>query len=292
MKSILVVTLLSFAVLLSSQVTYQDEDQTHLWGEISTYDLQKQPYLDWYSSSQKDYSPVVEKKQYSNLKDTKVKIFLGTWCGDTKNYLPKFIKLWEQAGLPKINLELIAVHNDDEHYKQGPNREEAEYGLHRVPTFIFQRDGKEIARIVEHPVTSLEIDLAQIAAGIPTDHSYAGVTHLQEYFATQDADSLNNYPKGFLNKLFEQVSYVGELTTFAKKLDTDGFDQQAEFVYRVNTRLFRYHPYSHYRLGKYLLDQSQYEEAREHFYKTLEMEPGYMNTCKYIVELKEAEKEQ
>lgn len=292
MKYLLFFLPIVFSVNLTAQKTFISNEKTHLWGAVSIDQLRAQPYAEWYDKSQADYNPDVKKADYANLTDVKVKVFLGTWCGDTKNYLPKFIKLWEAADLPISNLEFMAVHNDTELYKQGPNHEEEAYGLHRVPTFVFERNGEEIARIVEHPSNSLVTDVAQIAAGYPPKNSYVGVSILQEYFSKQEIDSLDNMPDDIFNELYSEASYVGELTTFAKKLDTEGKDTHAEYVYRLNTKIFRYHPYSHYRLGKFFLDQGQYELAKESFYKTSEIKPDYMNTCKYIVEVKEALVEQ
>jgi len=61
-------------------------------------------------------------------------------------------------------LEIIALYNGEK-TKQGPNGEEKGMGIHRVPTFIFEQGGKEIARIVEDPATDFETDIAQIALG-------------------------------------------------------------------------------------------------------------------------------
>ena len=292
MKYFILIMATAFVCNLTAQKTYVSNDNTHLWGAVDVEHLQQSPYLEWYEKSLDEYHPEIKKSDYQNLKDVKVKIFLGTWCGDTKNFLPKFIKVWEEAALPMSNLELIAVHNDTELYKQGPNHEEEAYGLHRVPTFIFQRNGEEIARIVEKPKTSLTSDIAQIAAGYAPKNSYSGVSSLQSYFASDSANILENVPDQLLNDLYNEVSYVGELTTYAKKLDTEGKELQAEYVYRLNTTLYRYHPYSHYRLGLFFMQKGQHELAKESFYKTSQIKPDYMNTCKYLVELKEVMIEQ
>ena len=190
------------------------------------------------------------------------------------------------------NLELIAVHNDTELYKQSPNHEDEEYGLHRVPTFVFERNGEEIARIVEKPVTSLTTDIGQIAAGFAPKNSYAGVSILQDFFEVVSVDSLESIPKEIFNEVYREVIFVGELTTFAKKLDTEGKATHAEFVYKMNTKIFKYHPYPYYRLGRFYFEQGQYELAKEAFYKTAEIEPDYQNKCQYIVDLKEKLTEQ
>jgi hypothetical protein len=47
------------------------------------------------------------------------------------------------------------------------------FDITNVPTFIFYRNGKEINRIVESPVISLEKDMLSILAGEVYKHTYA-----------------------------------------------------------------------------------------------------------------------
>jgi hypothetical protein len=49
-----------------------------------------------------------------------------------------------------------------------------EEGLHvtNVPTFIFYKDGKEMNRIVEFPIKTLESDMLTILKGEPYKHAY------------------------------------------------------------------------------------------------------------------------
>jgi tetratricopeptide (TPR) repeat protein len=210
-----------------------------------------------------------------------VKIFLGTWCGDTQSFLPKFIKIWEQAGLPINQLKLIALRGDEQ-YKQGPEHEELPYDIHRVPTFVFEREGKEIDRIVEHPVSGLEIDIAQISAGVPSNPSYNAVTELQSLFKNNSLDSLNSQYKSIARSLFGEASYVGELAIYAKKLHYDGEIEKAIYVYTLNTALFRYHPYSQYRLGVFKYECEAYKEAQEYLEKCKSIDPEYLDTNEYL----------
>ena len=256
-----------------------------MWGPITIDHLQKAPYLEWYNESQDEYTSKLAPEYFKKLEDVTVKIFVGTWCGDTKNYFPKFIKTWNQAHLSNDQLEIIAVHNSSDQYKQGPNGEDKSYGLHRVPTFIFYRDNKEIARIVETPITDIETDLAQIAAGIPTKPSYRAVAAIQNYFDTTNIDSIYNDYSSFARELFGQAKHVGELTTYAKKLHMDGEIVKAEFVYAINTSIYKYHPYSYYRNGAFLLDCEKYEEAKEQLLLCQNIKPDYFETHKLLGEI-------
>jgi len=92
------------------------------------------------------------------LKKYKIKAFIGTWCGDSKREVPRFYKILESINFPKEQLKMIAV----DYNKKSPEREEKELHIIKVPTFIFYKNGKEINRIVESPIESLEIDIASI----------------------------------------------------------------------------------------------------------------------------------
>ena len=49
---------------------------------------------------------------------------MGTWCGDSKEWVPSFLKIWDQLGLDRKELTFTALYDIDERYKQGPNGEE------------------------------------------------------------------------------------------------------------------------------------------------------------------------
>ena len=103
---------------------------------------------------------------------------MGTWCGDSKKWVPRFLKLWDAYELDRSKLRFTALYDTDEKYKQDPNGEELGKKIHRVPTFIFKRDGAEFARIVESPRNDLKTDLQQIALGVSSEPNYRGATYL------------------------------------------------------------------------------------------------------------------
>jgi len=76
---------------------------------------------------------------------------MGTWCGDSKREVPRFIKVLEAANFPVDNLKIVAVDRRKEQYKKSPTGEEWGLSIKRVPTFIFYKNGKESNRIIESP---------------------------------------------------------------------------------------------------------------------------------------------
>ena len=88
----------------------------------------------------------------------KIDVYLGLWCPDSRNNVPKFLKIMDRLKAD------VPVH----YYTvwQKPNRDIKYYvedmKVERVPTFIFFRDGKEIGRIIENPKKSLLDDFLEI----------------------------------------------------------------------------------------------------------------------------------
>lgn len=142
-----------------------------LYGAVQQSVLQKQPYNKWFDSIYSAYDPssiTISKISKQQLKDIRIEVFFGTWCGDSRREVPKFLKIMDQLGVPASKISLIAT-GSDSLYKQSPQHEEAGKGIFRVPVFIIYRNGAEINRINEFPVSSLENDLAAILA----DQSYS-----------------------------------------------------------------------------------------------------------------------
>ncbi len=90
----------------------------------------------------------------------KIAVYLGTWCGDSRNNVPVFIKIMEELGKDhNIQVDYYNVQR-----KPNPSVKYffEDLKVERVPTFIFFRDGKEIGRIVENPKNSLIEDFLEI----------------------------------------------------------------------------------------------------------------------------------
>lgn len=109
-----------------------------------------------YAHYQVDSTVLPELKQLMNGK--KIKVVLGTWCGDSKLQVPFFLKVMDALQISEKQVEFIAV----------DGKKEAENGLlnglkiERVPTFILSdSNNQELGRIVESPQQSIEKDLLQ-----------------------------------------------------------------------------------------------------------------------------------
>ncbi len=155
--------------LFSGEVSDEKESINHnnsveiLLGEFTQADLEKAPHSRWFKPGFENYELKEEslKTISNNIHDYEILMFMGTWCGDSRYEVPKFFKLLDEVDFNKDNLKNIAVNRS----KKAPGELDEEYGIHRVPTIIFLKDGKEVDRFVEYSVESLEEDIANIVSG-------------------------------------------------------------------------------------------------------------------------------
>jgi hypothetical protein len=97
----------------------------------------------------------------------RLQIVLATWCGDSRQHVPRLLKSVERANNPNVSVELIGIGPDFTSPMvtvQGEN-------ITNVPTVIVRRGANEIGRFVETPAgATIEEDIADIAAGTPKPH--------------------------------------------------------------------------------------------------------------------------
>lgn len=114
----------------------------------------------WFNSEYKMYIPdsVTVKEIEYNLNDVKTTIIMGTWCSDSREQVPHFFKVMDEAGYTENNITMICVNHD----KKDLSGSVDSLDIELVPTFIFYRDGKEIGRIIETPQQTMEEDIFTI----------------------------------------------------------------------------------------------------------------------------------
>jgi len=173
MKNILLVaallcTLHSISQAQTDSLYYQKiKDATGseiLLGKSSRKALEQAPFASWFFANYSNYVVDTATCKYIEplLKEKKITIFMGTWCGDSRREVPRILKMLDCCNFPTSQLTLIMVSNQDGAYKQSPLHEESGRNIVRVPTIIVEEAGRETGRIVEYPVVSLEKDLLSI----------------------------------------------------------------------------------------------------------------------------------
>ncbi|MGB6151235.1 MAG: thioredoxin family protein [Pricia sp.] len=142
-----------------------------LVGEISVSELKEAPYSEWFIDGYDTYNvkDAVKDELAALLDGVHITIFMGTWCSDSQREVPHFYKILDVLEFPFENSELVAMERD----KTTPDQLEEGLNIQRVPTFIFYKDDKELGRIVEYPITSLEADMIAILSGLEYEHAYA-----------------------------------------------------------------------------------------------------------------------
>ncbi len=114
----------------------------------------------WFNSGYNLYKPdsvTVSgiKKDLNNIRTT---IVMGTWCSDSREQVPHYFKVMDEAGYMEDSLNIICVDRE----KKDLSGEVDSLNIELVPTFIFYRDDKEIGRIIETPEQTLEKDIYSI----------------------------------------------------------------------------------------------------------------------------------
>ena len=152
MKHIFYIIVFSFVFIVASSQettsTVESNGTKIIKGFFTQKDLATDSAFAWYAQNRQNYTP--EQAALHALKTKKDSInfvvFGGTWCGDTKNILPKFFALTDAAGFSQDRVTMIGV---DRSKKTIHHLTEAFHVLN-VPTIIVMKDGKEIGRVVEY----------------------------------------------------------------------------------------------------------------------------------------------
>ncbi len=148
----------------TNQLSKDANGQPMLLGRCERNALQQAPFSSWFSSNYDAY--VVDSFTCTFIKpllaNKTITLFMGTWCGDSKREVPRILKMLDCCGFPAEKITLIMVSNAPDAYKQSPQHEEAGKNIIRVPTILIHENGKEVGRIVETPITSLEKDMLAI----------------------------------------------------------------------------------------------------------------------------------
>ena len=147
------------------------EETVILLGKSNRKGLQMDAFKEWFTTGYEDYKVDSETLEQLKplLKDVNITIFMGTWCEDSQRETPHFYKILDEANFNESKLTLITVSDE----KTTPQGFEDGKNITNVPTFIFQKNEKELGRIVEYPIESLEKDMFAILSGKEYKHAYA-----------------------------------------------------------------------------------------------------------------------
>jgi len=267
------------AIAQSPQTYINSRGEKHLTGPFDLEVLRTDSvYKQWFENSTTLFALKGDKTKWKKqLKDTQVDIYLGTWCGDSKRWVPQFVKLWNDLGLNENQLNFIALYDGVEQYKQGPNQEEKGLRIHRVPTFIFKEDNKEYARVVEYPRNDLELDVAQIAMRYASEPNYRAATYLLNLFEKESMETVMKDIRIHLNKVNQLVSKDRELNTLGFVFQRSDRMQEALLTFQFNTLIHPHSPRAFNSYAEALLANDNKPQAISAFKRVIALEPEHKN---------------
>ena len=162
---------LGLLMLLSLHAIAQDESKYDVLkdkknglvvikGECNFDDLLRQPSFNWLQKGSINYKPDTAKLSYlkRHIKDYEMVVFMGTWCDDTWNILPKLYKILQLTGYPMSSYSMYGV----DRAKTTKFVEHKLYKIENVPTIMLFRGNKEVGRMTETIKKSVESDLAKL----------------------------------------------------------------------------------------------------------------------------------
>ena len=293
MKKNIITFILLTTIMLSKAQTFNKEiikegKKPELLGKINKEALSNKPYIEWFLKGYKDYQPndAIIAKIQPLLSQYTIKVFMGTWCGDSRKEIPRFYKILDKAGFPLDRLTLIALSRDRATYKQSPGGEQEGLNIHRVPTFIFYKNGVEINRIIESPVASLEEDVIKILQG-DYQANYASVKYVNNFLKTK---GLEKFTKK-LNKIAKTIQPISkslwELNTYSSVLFAANKKQEAIAVARLNLLLYKDEPDAYIRLAFKLYKIGEKEEALGLLKKAEILDPKNKKIKDYLKQIRD-----
>jgi len=269
----------------NNNISVDKSGKPMLVGTCWQTDLERAPFGEWFNKNYADYkvNDTVTKAIRPLVKNKNFLLFMGTWCGDSKREIPRMLKILKDLGVRKTRVQLVMVDNHDSVYKQSPAHEEKGLNIHRVPTMIVYENGKELGRIVESPIVSLEKDLLAIVRKDPYRPNYRGVTYMDSLFKTKQAVELNNEETaGVIKPMLENAA---ELNTYGYVLMARKEMQQALLVFQMNVLLYPKKANVFDSLGEYYFNKGNKAAALENYKKVLEIDPKNEHAKKMIEKL-------
>ncbi len=245
-----------------------------LYGPFIKDSLARDPFAEWFNPGYDDYhphQPIISSLKTQKWNDITIQVFMGTWCGDSKREVPRFMKLMNEISFPENKITYIGVGGSDSLVKQSPGHEEKGKGIFRVPTFIIYKNGIELSRINEYPVNSLEKDLLQIMTNqpyIPNYHSFATV---RKWMSDGSLTDENISARGLAGQLEMIVRNENELNSLAYLLLKQGNKKEALKIFQVNYYLFPASSNIISSLGEGYYETGDYKKAVSNLERALEL---------------------
>ena len=289
---ILIIVTILFSIVTGAQDINKeisiDDETPFLLGKINKDGLTSENYNAWFSKNFEDYEldQATIKAIGTKLQEYQITLFMGTLCVDSKMEVPHFYKILEACNFPEDQLTVIALSKKANMYKQSPNHYETGLNIHRVPTFIFYNDRKEVNRIVEHPVESLEKDILNIISSNDYQSNYQIVTKVSNILKEDGLNGLKKQTKKLVKAFDGKVTSMYELNTYGRILYSTNRNTEAIEVFKLNTKLFPDNPRTHMSLANTLGINGYSNEAIKVIEKAIQQFPENQDLIENLDALK------
>ena len=229
-----------FSTPIANINTTDNSGHPALLGSCDPKKLEQPPFDTWFVKNYHNYQvDTLAARQLKPLcKGKSFVIFMGTWCGDSQREVPRMLKILRFCQVPASHIRIVMVSDHDSTYKQSPNHEGNGLHIVRVPDLIIFENRRELGRIIESPIISLEKDALAIAGRHPYRPHYAASLQLARIFETDRPDSVRAHLSRIADSLQPRPKSVGELNSLAHALRAEGKPEWADIVIQLNTMLF------------------------------------------------------
>ena len=147
----------SIGSLANKKITYIYKNPYH-YGVLNKNILMEHEGYTWFLNRYDKYQPSIKELRQINFNEIKIKIFMGTWCHDSKREIPRLIKILDNLKFDQSNVEIIGLTKE----KKGYFNDYSRYNITNTPTIIFYKNKKEVGRIIEKPKETLESNMLSI----------------------------------------------------------------------------------------------------------------------------------
>jgi len=223
-----------------NQEVKDDHGNVVLLGKCTRERLQQPPFDSWFVKNYDAYpvDSATADQLKAKLAGKHFRIFMGTWCGDSRREVPRIYKILDYCHVDRRAIQLIMVSSVDSMYKQSPDHEERGLNIFRVPDLLVTDNNQELGRIVESPVLSLEKDLLALTSGEPYTPNYRGAAWLTGVFREGGTVAAEKDLPGLAERLRPMLSSSSELNSYAHVLQAAGEKDKAGIALKLNSMIF------------------------------------------------------
>ena len=282
-------SVIPMALALLTVTVADAQERPILVGSVTRAEFKAPPYSEWFDGQYARYQPDAASLERLRplLGGVSVEVYFGTWCGDSRRQVPRLVRLLDLAGFDSGHLGLIGLSDRLMEFKQSPGRPEAKRYIHRTPTIVLLREGREIGRIVETPAVTLEADLLAILEGrgpAPRYGAEAWVHALFTDLAPEEAMKAirSGGPevrkRGNPDSLWHYAEY---------DLLKNGRAREAKAVLDLHLELDPRSVVGHILMSEALVGLGREDEARQAIERALALEPGNDRARRAAAKLRE-----